>query len=1674
MSYLISYNKQDITLLFKTLLVLILLGAPAVAQNTVYLKEDFSSRKKPKDWVLNAAGEKVAAGTCQDHKRVFAFDCQSLPPAQPNQQAKGFSGNIATIDLKNVGGANKAADSLHCLVTDTVNTLGSSYLKLAFDWQHASAGNKGTFRVQVWDGNQWQTVFVQNPDGSGRAELLIGKYSNKNLRVRFCFSTEGFVTSHMDGAAIDNIQLSNVNCPAPTALLVTEVKSTSASMRWQSATSKKQSFLVSIEGPNGHTQSLSGKSTTIKGLKADTTYQMAVKSVCPNGDTSQASKGPKFHTWCNPKEVPYAQNFDGVSPEHGSADFGRRFDWLAKSKGNSGIRLVNLANRHEPDTPPSPPNKVRFSYAGLDQSDKKLLVSPPLKGLASQQNRLRMQVAFDDPDDALYVGILANPRNTGYIQILDTLRPRLPDPTNTWKTYSVNFDDIGIIQQARHIVIANKKDHTSTFIDNMRYERLPACQKPRNLRVDKLGADSARLKWSPANNDSKWLVNYGRPSFDPTKAGKTVSVKTPEALLEGLAANQNHEAYVQAVCDNGDTSAYSFRTAFQTRCSPFQAFYQEGFDGLPLEYGEALGNRRFCWTTLTKESHKIELNAVGAKSGAKHNNSVEIEYGQYFYHERNDDPKPLLISPELTDLPTLKRGLSLDVAFDAHKTKLYAGVMKDPDDRSTFTIIDTFEPKPDQSLHEYRRFYLPLDDGSVIQDQNHVAFTAVDSFVNYGGVDGVSIDNIRYQKLPFCRTPFKFNIENVGSTSADLSWQSQGKADQWLIKMDTLGFDPNQAGKAYTVSKTQGTVNNLKPNTRYQAYVQGICSNSDSSIYKKHVTFKTDCRTPPAVLPYREGFDSFKGTYLEKTQICQSPAQWQFCSDNAHGRLRFGNVANNAKKGDKAATLDSRVSHNPTVNDLILTLNMTNYTTSKPYLLEFNYRSYGGQDKPNDQVWIRGSKNDSWISVYKLPNSSGGVYRQVGPINLTKYLKNNFQRFTKSFQVRFGQQGNYEANGHPSAGRSFDNISITRVRHDLAITAMAQPSQACGLSEEEQLSVIIENSGVEPIPANTSVEMQYKMNNRTFSSKSITTNERLEPGDTLQMTFPTSMAMDAQDTTYPIKTWLSWSADQFRSNDTMAKVIEVPDPRHRVDHVLDTSAMLKWNNAVNTKKTRVIWGARNFNPLKSSKRLSAAKGNHRISGLQPGKTYEVYTREVCGNNDTGSLRGPITFTTRTDARDLRALRVSRPIGQCEASGDDPLTLKLMNYGHDTIPAGTKLTLNYQVNSKIPIEQAYQLTQKLGPTDTLTHVLEKPLRRAEFLEGQTNQVQAWANWQQDQNPNNNRLTHSFYLANRPATPKVNDQSICRGERLVQLTAETSANAVNWYSAPDTMLVAEGSVDMKVLPDKDKTYYVSAYNHPDSCQSAYTTVQVNVQDKPEVSFSADTVCAGEPLSLEAQASVKDGTISRFTWQPEGLSSQNGRQAKVSFPSGGLYKVRLKATSSKECQASTSKNVKVRPGFDPDFTIQRIRRNTVSFFGNSKAERFHWQLGDGASSQAMKVKHTYQQPGTYQVKLKASMGPGCELTHQETIKIKAPDEQAINVYPTPVRASDPLNLTYTLPAKQDVQVQVLSLDGRQQLNQTFPDQLAGEHEMQLQMASNPGIYILQVRTGNSIYKREIVIIP
>ena len=1597
----------------------------------------------------------------------------------------------------------------------------------------------------------WREFLVNfdNPSIIGKAEHIVLAKGDEHAPI-----------------SIDNIHYEQIpSCVKPYKVSTDRVWNDSAKLSWQSRDNGNR-WLISYD--SGDFNPAKGRkhpvtkqtNSTLGGLFSNTDYKAYVRQVCANGDTSAFSRLADFTTFCDPLTAPYQENFDGQSAARQSTTFERLFCWSAKGEATHRINLISNAFGHEPDTPPSAPNHISLSYDGLKKGDKSVLVSPSLSDLSNYQNRIRVQVSFDDDDAGLQVGVVDKTMNLSNVRVVDTLTARPYIANNEWAEYTVNFDDPSIIQNANRIIMAGKEDHTSVSIDNITYEAIPDCEKPGNLIVTELGYDFAKLAWSAPNQSGEWLITYDTAGFNPNTGGKTISAKNVGKKLQGLSSNKQYEAYVRSICQNGDTSSLSYRVKFRTYCPPFQAPYSQGFDGIALEHSEGFGKRRFCWRTPGQYQHLINLEPrnYSTKNSGANNNEVSFRSRGF----TNGDTA-LLISPLFSDLGALDKRVTVDVAFESTgQNKLYAGVIGDAMDPSTFTILDSFMAKPDQSDGEFRRFYLRLNNGRVINDQQRLAFTGKDPFVWYF-IDEVNIDNVTYEKAPACPTPNWFKVTNKADSTASLTWQSQGDGNEWLVKVDTPGFNPSQNGEEFVFSNSSGTITNLKPDTRYQAYVREICSRGDTGIYEQRVRFKTACQTPPApvTLPFNEGFDSFKGSYRQEAKFCsKGPAVWEFSSDNENGRIRFrGYNPGHGNSGRKAATLDGGVSHTLTVNDLILTLNMSNYSVSKPHFLEFSYKSYQGRDNPNDQVWIRGSKQDSWLPVYQLDSSTGGDYKQVGPLNIAKNLRKRGQAFTKNFQVRFGQEGSYKTNGHPSAGRSFDNIRITS--SGIVLTAMAEPSQTCGLSEQEELAVAMENRGNETVPANTPIRIGYSVNGKAYPSRQITLNQPLNNGDTRTSVLNSSMKMNGFDTTYRIKAWLERTPTKQKTYDTFEKVMHVPAANHSADHVLDTSALIKWDNTKATTYTRVIWGAKGFNPMQAGKSFEVSNNNHHLAkGLQPGKKYDVYTQEICSNGDTGSLRGPSAFRTRQFANNIRTLGIPEPANECGLTANEPWSVQFMNYGHDTIPANTDITLNYRKNEEKSGQKQIQLAEKLGPTDTLRYTLNERFDFAE--EGRSHHLQTWLDWNQDSEQANDSAGKFIYVSKVPDRPIPNHDTSCVGDQTL-LTVKGSTDHYDWYAGKSGSPVKKQSDRLQVKSNQDTTFYVKAYNHVDSCKSSFSSVNATVYQQPEVSFKADTPCANQTLNLQGQAKQTRDKVKEFQWDLWELPDRKGKHARITYESAGVYPVSLKAKTLHGCQASNQKTIKVKPAPEADFTfksncegspvflqqaarpqngpnrIQQYRwhledapiqidtnathtynkpgeyearlmvqsanncwdtaQKTIqvknapnpAFTINKRspktvslkpkdttADAYSWDFGDGSQSEAKRPVHTYDKPGTYNISLSTQMANGCRKIGTQQVNVKKLAFNAnLNAYPNPVGMNESIQVNYIVPEKQDVNIQLKTLTGREVYNKALSQQTPGKYQKTLTTSGrfdNSGIYILQVWIGDDHYEKQITVLP
>ena len=109
----------------------------------------------------------------------------------------------------------------------------------------------------------------------------------------------------------------------------------------------------------------------------------------------------------------------------------------------------------------------------------------------------------------------------------------------------------------------------------------------------------------------------------------------------------------------------------------------------------------------------------------------------------------------------------------------------------------------------------------------------------------LAIDLLEVITCSSCPSPSNITSNNITSSSADISWTSNGTESQWEI---------NYNGNSIITSSSPVTLNNLIPSTTYNVTVSAICSANNQSPTPYLTTFNTLCN--PEIAPYIENFDN--------------------------------------------------------------------------------------------------------------------------------------------------------------------------------------------------------------------------------------------------------------------------------------------------------------------------------------------------------------------------------------------------------------------------------------------------------------------------------------------------------------------------------------------------------------------------------------------------------------------------------------------------------------------------------------------------------------------------------------------------------------------------------------------------------------------------------------------------
>ncbi|MDR1545037.1 MAG: T9SS type A sorting domain-containing protein [Prevotellaceae bacterium] len=424
------------------------------------------------------------------------------------------------------------------------------------------------------------------------------------------------------------------------------------------------------------------------------------------------------------------------------------------------------------------------------------------------------------------------------------------------------------------------------------------CRAVNDINVSQVTSVSAYVSWSGSAESYNIKVSTVQinPETDPVGADGFYRENERNAYYElkedpmegtgGLAPGTTYYVYVQANCDNGYSSYYNFiPVVFTTSCLPITIPYIEHFN----TYGLGTGVFPDCWRAINHPSNQdviLTLPApyisnADASDGDAHSLRMEVWYSG---SAEGGYTKEIAVLPLFTNPVT-----DLQISFDAKSVgqgSISVGVMVDPSDQSTFTVLRTFELT--SSWQNYICALIDADDYVFAcapeNPCNYLALEINGSQASFAAV----VDNLAVNMASDCLPPTGVSSSNIVEDSVTISWETPYISNnivpsyQVIITTVNVSNDFSQLDTMLLYSSpdiaaneirntTSIRIGGLQQSTKYYYYVRQICSNGYSSWYSTIKSFKT----LPDILPLETGFEDDDDNKLwQFANYSNSPNKW--------------------------------------------------------------------------------------------------------------------------------------------------------------------------------------------------------------------------------------------------------------------------------------------------------------------------------------------------------------------------------------------------------------------------------------------------------------------------------------------------------------------------------------------------------------------------------------------------------------------------------------------------------------------------------------------------------------------------------------------------------------------------------------------------------------------------------
>lgn len=1082
---------------------------------------------------------------------------------------------MVTFWMYRDAGYSSNHDSLAVFINNAPNTTGATKLKSINRYKGFTPIETG---ADGW--YKYKAYFPAGSAGAGKYVIFEGtSYAGNNM--------------FLDDVVIEPMP----TCPEPTNLKDTVLSGTKVKVDWTpygTETQWRVEYGLSGFTPGTGSYFITNHHPdTITGINPASNYQFYVKALCSASDSSIIVGPTAFITGCDTiHNLPYVNGFEIPT--------GAPNCWLTSAVSGT----VLWSGTTSLTGVPGPHSGTYFEGRYYYPNSNSILVSPIFKinGLTTNPQLkiwvYRTTTGTSNINDTITFYNNTKPNLTGANRLgMVHARFDLTPVVSAagWYQYTYNIPP-AYNDSAFYVIAMGSTNHgtssTGLGLDDFLLQEKPMCDVPLNLVSSNVTADSAKLTWT-GGTETQWQVEYGPTGFTHGTGSTVLVSTTPMVILTGLNSATTYDFYVRAICNPGDTSAWSNSSSFTTLCTSVTVYpYTEGFEGATFP--------PICWSTAQIVGPGSGL-WISATSGSyptcsPHSGTKMTEFNSFSY---SSGTKGVLVSRAL-NLPTN----FYQVTFWMYRDDGYTG------NHDSVTVYYNGAPNltgatkiggiprylgfaPTEAAngwYEYS-FNFPLTSAG---NNKYVIF---EGFSKYG--NNIFVDDITVDVQPTCAKPTLLTVNSFTANTATVSWTASSGATLFNLEYGPSGFTPGTGTTIHNATNPY-TITGLTQVTDYDFYVQDSCTASDVSLWAGPASFTTDsaCSKP---------------TNIHLTALTPNSATIGWNGNANIYNIEYGPAGFVLGAGTRI--------HNVTTNPY--TINGLNPSTNYDFYVQDSCSATAVS------FWAGAFT----FSTACLANSTFPYHEGFDTTAFAPVCWMNFRvdGLTSYLWLRSTAGSNPTCATHSGAGMAeYNSYSSSSGNRALLVS---KPQNLPNDNYQVRFWMYRDNGY--STYANEAINVRYNTAPDTLGSQLLGTIHRainytpvVAANGWYEYTFPFNAGSGGSGRYVIFEAVSQFGNNMFLDDVYIEAQPTCPQPTQvHVDTTTTTTAKIGWTTH-NATKWNIEYGPAGHTFGTGTKIHNITQNPYTITGLTPATAYDFYVQDSCLANDISSWAGPVNFNTK--------------------------------------------------------------------------------------------------------------------------------------------------------------------------------------------------------------------------------------------------------------------------------------------------------------------------------------------------------------------------------------------------------------------------------------------------------------